>query len=394
MPRWVKLGLCLCLAGILASGTAGCFSGSGRETGGSPPVQPGLRGEVPRLEELIGQKGLKEYTLKRPYLLGYSYDGTYMATVVYDKEADAYRIDLFHTASHRREETVYAPAEISTSVKSATLETGSKSAEEELLSLTQETLDLGYRIKVPLVYREYFLQQKIRTQGDQNLELSLRREGRAAVLNASDGKNRWRLTRFQLREGEKLADRWMISSPPSPGNKWTVVASARSTEGRLRPLVHTLDTALLSKSWAEKRLQERVKTVLGNGARIVFREETTDDGGPETLLAVRGEKPFLSGSPEGVRYAAAVDRFVILDGERKVRFRGNSAGLVRDEKIRLDPSLPEDRKSRFRLLLTVGEQNGEPVRVLTVDQLTFRGEVVRTYELIWNHEKKAFEYKG
>lgn len=402
VPRWVKSCLLILLVGVLTA----C---QGREPTSASPVGSSQQGEekksesfrpysdpvVPRLKELMGRKGFKRYTMARPYLLGYSYDGTFAATVVYEPRAQAYRIDLFHTGTHKLEESVYAPDEIANQNASSSVNRdSSRNEEEELLALTQETLDLGYRVKVPSTPRNFFTGLAIRTPGEKSLKFTVKQEAREVILGVEQDGDRWELTRFPLGKGERLASRWMVSSPPSPGQKWTVVASVQSPGHGLRPLVYTLDASFLTPDWTEARLQERLKAVLGKGSRIVFRGETASHKGPEVFLAVQGGESFTFRSGEGVGFSGTADRFVILDPKGQVLLRGNAAGLVRDEQVLLEPSIPKDSGTRFRLLLSEKEgKQGKSLRMLTVDQLNGQGRTVKTYELHWHPKKKKFQYE-
>lgn len=401
MPRWMKSCLLLLLAGVLTAcqGVKPALSsqknsfGSGNKR--AERFVPYSDQVVPPLKELIKRKGFRQYTQVWPYLLGYSYDGTFAAVIVYNSRAKAYRVDLFHTGTHQVQETVYAPAEVKNrdaSSTSAKLDS-SRSEEEELLALTQETLDLGYRIKVPTTPEDHVTHQEIRTPGKQSLKFTLKQVDRAAVLKVEKGGDRWELARFPLKKGERLSSRWLVSSSPSPGEKWTVVASAHAKGQDPRPLMYTLDASLLNPDWTEGRLKKRLKTVLGKGARVAFRGKADSRNRPEFFLAVRGGSFSTSGPGESPRLSGTVDRFVILDAQGKVHFRGNSAGLVRDEQVLLDPSIPKDSRARYRLLLLEEERkDGKRIRMLTVDQLNGEGRTVKTYELSWDPEKKKFRY--
>ncbi len=74
---------------------------------------------------------------------------------------------------------------------------------------------------------------------------------------------------------------------------------------------------------------------------------------------------------------------------------GNIAGLVQDEQVLLDPSIPRDPRARYRLLLFEEEsKENQPILVLTVDQLNGKGRTVKTYELSWDAKAKSFRYEG
>ena len=158
--------------------------------------------------------------------------------------------------------------------------------------------------------------------------------------------------------------------------------------------MYTLDASLLNPDWTEGRLKKRLKTVLGKGARVAFRGKADSRNRPEFFLAVRGGSFSTSGPGATPRLSGTVDRFVILDALGKVHFRGNSAGLVRDEQVLLDLSIPKGLLcARYRLLLLEEERkDGKRIRMLTVDQLNGEGRIVKTYEFSLDPEKKKFRY--
>ncbi|MGF7088616.1 hypothetical protein JOD24_002465 [Kroppenstedtia sanguinis] len=392
MPRWIKSCMLLLLVGAVAACQGGNPALFPQKSSFSPEKSkkrerfvPYRDQVVPPLKELIQRKGFRQYTQVRPYLLGYSYDGNFAAVVVYDSRAQAYRVDLFHTGTHQVQETVYAPSQVK--------KKGSE--EEELLALTQETLDLGYRIQVPTTPEDRVTHRGIWTSGKQVLKFTLKQVDRTAVLKVEKGRERWELARFPLKKGERLTSRWLVSSSPSAGEKWTVVASSHTEGHQLRPLMYTLDASMLTPDWTEDRLEKRLKAVLGTEAQVAFRGKADSQKRPEFFLAVRGGSFSTNRPGEAPRLSGTVDRFVILDARGRVRFRGNIAGLVQDEQVLLDPSIPRDPRARYRLLLFEEEsKENQPILVLTVDQLNGKGRTVKTYELSWDAKAKSFRYEG
>lgn len=195
MPRWVKVGLLICLVG--------CILFFLSQENGFSALKPLLGFDkkyrmeeflqdqhgVPRLRSLVGQDEFKKYIKDSPYLLGYSYDGTYVAVMVYDPKAKAYRINLFHTGRQKSEETVYAPLkQPSQQTEASESSVKHPNAQEELLSLTQEILDLGYQIKVPSSPREVPVNESIAVKGEKPWEISIKQDDRFAVLTGSAGK--------------------------------------------------------------------------------------------------------------------------------------------------------------------------------------------------------------
>ena len=66
-----------------------------------------------------------------------------------------------------------------------------------MLALTQETLDLGYRIRVPATPRTRAVTRPIETgEGERSYTLSIKQQDDEVILTAARGKDRWELTRF------------------------------------------------------------------------------------------------------------------------------------------------------------------------------------------------------
>ena len=110
MRRWFLIGITL----IVLISLLGCEDMDAQKTmqpkkDEDISFQPYSDIEVPRIKELIQRKGFKQYVSEQPYILGYSYDGTYMALIVNEKKQEAFRIEIHHTGQNRIVATAYAP---------------------------------------------------------------------------------------------------------------------------------------------------------------------------------------------------------------------------------------------------------------------------------------------
>ncbi|MFC4076988.1 hypothetical protein [Salinithrix halophila] len=341
---------------------------------------------VPRLKELVSTKGFRKYVSKAPYILGASYDGTYLATVVYEKKAGAYRIGVYHTEENRLEEAVYAPVSERISGEKGKRESDDA---EEMLRLSQETLDLGYRIKVPLHPQKSSLKRSVAGDKDGKWQLVLDHQEKGVSLTVKGKRDRWHVWQTPLEEGERIGAGWLLTELPGSQGRWTAVAYAKRQDGEVIPLVHTVDRSTLAPSWSESHLRDQTERLLGPHARIVYWGNSTSRG-PDSLLAVRGESDVLQ-TRDGTPYRGTVSRFILFDGKGKVWFRGNSAGLVRDEKVLVDPGIPRGKELRYRVILSCRESgDGQEERILTVDQLDGRDQLIRTYELAWDPDDQRF----
>ncbi len=142
MRRWFLIGFALiALMGLMGCKETDTQKTMQQEKDARISFQPYSDIEVPRLKELIQRKGFKQYVSKQPYILGYSYDGTYLALIINEKKTEAFRIEIYHTGQNRIVATAYVPAPGS-EVSQDT------SAREEQLQATQEAIDMGFQIKV------------------------------------------------------------------------------------------------------------------------------------------------------------------------------------------------------------------------------------------------------
>jgi hypothetical protein len=345
---------------------------------------PYTEGEVPRLKDLIQRRGFHDFVKKQPYVLGYSYDGTYLAVILYEKRAQSYRIEIVHTDVQRVEETLYAPVKES---KSGEAKSKSEGDRDELLQVAQETLDMGYRIKVPVKPVNIRLNQSQQTEGP--WAITPQYHGRQFQLWVNKENQRWLWFEQPLTSPEPLSSVWLSVSPSDKG-KWTVILPYGKTEDK-HTVVSTVDVRMLKENWSEKRLMKQASHWLKGKARIAWRGKLSPDG-PHLLLAATGsdkEESRTLPSSDGVLYQADVDRFILMNTYGEVLFRGNEAGLVKKERVWVDPSIPAGPKVRYRLLLTQGlSKGGQPEQVLTVDQWLGKSRMVRSYQLRWNPKEE------
>lgn len=346
--------------------------------------QPYREASVPKLEDLITRPGFRRYTSQKPYLLGYSQDGSYLATIVYEKKANAYRIDIFHVGNNLPADTIYAP------IVRGRAE-NERSTEMEMLQATQETLDWGYRIKVPVVPQETPIHHPIRTSGDKTWSLYVKQEDTGISFKVEGEGERWQIHHHPLKEGERIRPQWLVSSfPHSNQGHWSMIVATYRVEQGLTVNVQSVDVEKLSPDWSEAKLESRVRKRLGEGAQIVYRGRLTVKG-PDSILAVLNPEEEAVGV-DGVRYRGTVRRFILMDGNGTIYFRGNAAGLVAEEQVRIDPSIPKDENIQFRLMVREKETgDGQKRRLLTIDQINGDGILERTYELQWMAEQGRFK---
>ncbi|PTM59936.1 hypothetical protein [Desmospora activa] len=341
--------------------------------------------QVPKLRDLISYPGFRQYASQKPYLLGYSHDGSHIATVIYEKKANAYRIDIFHVSNNTLVETVYAPAGEVEGEKA-------ESAEAEMLQATQETLDWGYRIKVPVRPHEVPIHQSIHPDHEEGWSFRLRQDSDRILLTAEGLGEKWQVYQYPLQEGERIRPQWtVVAFPESTQGPWSIVTATYKPEQGLSALVQSVDIQKLDSAWSESALHQQIEKGLGEEAQLVYRGRLGEQG-PDAVLAVLGGEASETPTANRVLYRGTVQRFILFDTAGNIYLRGNAAGLVEKEQVRVDPEIPKDDDVQFRLLLTEKETgDGERQRLLLIDQIDGEGHLVRAYECIWNAENGRFE---
>lgn len=339
--------------------------------------------EVPRIKELIQRKGFKQYVSEQPYILGYSYDGTYMALIVNEKKQEAFRIEIHHTGQNRIVATAYAPvpgSEISQDI----------SAQEEQLQATQEAIDMGFQIKVQ-VEPERLVPNKKKKPKHSPWFLTALWDGSTYKLVGEDSLgNKWQLMEEIIDDNKaEFSTEVQLFSHPQFPKRQTAVAAVNDPETGLHPIVFTVNTDKWDKSWSDRELKKVLKKWLPSGNEKVVYRGRSGNGNPDSLLAVAGEeKSVKSGS--NLLYRGKVQQFVLLSSEQKARIHGSEDGLFYREK----PISPKSRQVESYGLLLIERNRNVQERFLIIDELDSSGEVIQTHEWVWNVEDKEFRLVG
>ncbi|BCU82663.1 hypothetical protein JIR001_24460 [Polycladomyces abyssicola] len=384
--RWTMLGMWL-----LVSLLAGCQWGDDFQSGTrvshlsrseSAAFVPYADREVPSLRSLIARKGFQQYASQHAYLLGYSYDGVFLAVMTFDREAQAYRIQLYHTVQQRIEETLYVP---SAERLHATDDSQKQSEAEEQLQIAQETIDMGYRIKAPAKPLKWRFDQAVRIPGPGNYLIRTDWKTPTLSILVQDGQGRkWKLAQQDWRTSalRPASEMYVIRHPDFP-DRWTVVGASIGAQKGPEPFFCSMEIDALRPERSEQSLSRLVNTVLPGGGNIVFRGELTKRG-YGVLLAVQEALPPAVREP-GIVYQGIAKRFVIIDDSGRAVDQGGSNGLVHQGRI-----LSAGQSLYYRIVL-IARNPKQKADLLLVDQLEPNGKVKRTFEWIWDESGQRFQ---
>ena len=213
--------------------------------------------------------------------------------------------------------------------------------------------------------------------------------GRLSAAREDSLGNRWRLVEEVLdHKADRLNLKIQLVSHPQFPNRLTTIASTENPGSGLKPFLFTADTAKWSPAWSETKLHKGLKKWFPDGGTIVYRGGL-GSGSPDSLLAVAGAKE----SPKrgaGLLYEGRVRQFVLLSSEQKEIFRGGADGLYYKENR---VSSTTQKVEAYCLLLIINETSMKE-RMMVVDELDSSGDVIKTYELVWDVDYKQFRLIG
>lgn len=343
------------------------------------PFRPYEYEEVPKLQELIFAEGFKAYTAERPYLLGYSYEGDYLATMFYDGDQEGYIVEVTDTMTNRVTYEAFAP-------EAERLMKGDE-VSIDLLNTAQESLDMGYRIKVPPVVHEQqdgvFEQQGSKNKG-YRFRMSIGEDGSLFRIAVHDEKDRtWLVVndRAPFEAGDQLAHHYTWAIHPQVPDRVQVMVYTTSDDQAVTPYVYTVDTSALDRRLTEQRLVETVSKWLPNG-KIVYRYPSAANA--RSVLAVEAESE--EGGPGGLLYAGRVQRFVLLDHEGEPVALADEEGVFDGEERLTDGT---ELFKHFELMLLPNMSTGD-AELFVVDGYNEEDELVQTLEWEWSEEKNGF----
>lgn len=345
---------------------------------------PYVSTEVPQLKKLILQPGFQDFVAEQPYILGYSYDGVYLAVILFDHQAEAYRMEIHHTLKNEIITTLYLPLQQHLKEKSSLFY--SQNEAEEHLEAIQETVDLGYRIKIPAQPVPFLLNQKTRL--DPNISwwlhpVTTSHEYRLMIGNSVG--NRWQLLQNTLPHPVKWQPIIYVTSFPRHPSMWTVIAVAQDKKGSVQLLIHSLDTQRLTKAWSEDELKRKAKGLLPQQGEIVYRSLHAP-AQPPWYLVVSGLRQKKV-NHDSLLFQAKVNRFVLMDEQGNPLIEGKRSGVYHENQP-IDPG--KKKGAQYQISLFAKEHERKPY-LLIADHLDHQGRLLRTTEWIWDEKKQFFQ---
>lgn len=343
------------------------------------PFRPYEYEEVPALKELIFAEGFKSYTAKQPYLLGYSYEGDYLATMYYDGDQEGYIVEVTDTLANRVTYEAFAP-------EAERLMKGDQ-VSIDLLNTAQESLDMGYRIKVPPVVHE---QQDgaFEQRGSKNevyrFRMSVEEDGSLFRIAVHDEKDRtWYVIndRAPFETDERLAHHYTWAIHPQVPDRVHVMVYTTLEDKAVTPYVYTVDTSALDRRLTEQRLAETVSEWLPN-AKIVYRYPSTANVRSVLAVEAEGEEE----EADAPLYAGRVQRFVLLDHEGEPFVLADEEGVFDDEERQTTHA---ENFDHYEIMLLPNMSTGD-AELFVVDGYNEEGELVQTLEWEWSEEKNGF----
>lgn len=343
------------------------------------PFRPYEYNEVPSLKKLIFSDGFTKYVTKQPYLLGYSYEGDYVATVVYDKQKEGFLVGITHTV---RNQVVYEGF-----VPNKEQLTSGDQVSIDLLSTAQESLDMGYRIKVPPVHtmqQQPIFEQQGEGGSVYQFQIEAKKDDTFRIVVSDEEEQRWVVVNdpAPLEKGRHIADQYMLAIHPQIADRVNIMVYTTKKGEPVTPYVYTVNTALLKANTSEQRVEKTLKEWLDHPA-IVYRYPSSANS--LSLLAVDGEaKPVSDGSP---LYSGRVKQFVLLDQKGELVVRADRGGIFNKKKDTLSGKLTD---GQYEVVLVPSSVPGE-AELLVVDVFDGKEQLTQTLQWRWDGEKRTFQ---
>lgn len=348
----------------------------------SEPFRPYEYREVPALKTLIFADGFEAYTSEQPYLLGYSYDGDYMATVIYDAAQEGYIVEVTDTLTNRPAYEAFVP--------DAERILKGDQVSIDLLTAAQESLDMGYRIKVAPVVNE----QESRVFEQRGVENNVYRfqmgveNGKLFRITVSDEDNyTWFVVndRAPLNTEQTFIHKYTWAIHPQVPDRVNVMVYTVKKGQPVTPYVYTVNTAALDKSLSEQTLKKLLKEWLEN-PKIAYRYPSTANARSVLAVEAEGEEEG-NGSP---LYSGKVTQFVLLDQKGNMVVHGNESGVFDKE----DETVSDAGEvHHYEITLVPGSTTGN-AELLVVDAFDGNETLLQTLEWVWSDKKSGFQLVG
>jgi hypothetical protein len=334
------------------------------------PARKAREWALPSLKQLIKQHGFRQIVAHRPYFLGYSENGEFVALLAGDPDGGEIHLQVMEPGSRRPVAVFRLPD------GKALGETGD---EDENLELVRGMVQRGYRILVPA--------RPSRLEPGQPHELvdgwaiwTERGEGvERAVIRDEDGRL-WNVSGDIPAFQEPM---WEIFRLPGPNRKW-LLAVTTFHQGQYAVMVYKLDLSRVASSAPDRRLLEECSARLHAPCRIAFRSW---EGQGWTLTV--SEERRAGHSPEFL-YQGVAGRFAVFSLEGDVLAAGGERGFIEKGK---PVSTDRKRVGQYRVELMSEPEKADFV-FLVADAYDSGGRLLRTMEWTLGGEDGKFRRIG
>lgn len=333
---------------------------------------------VPTLKRLIFSDDFQAYTLEKPYLLGYSYEGNYVATVVYDAAKEGYLVEVIDTLTSQTAYEAYVP--------NVERLTNGDQVNIDLLTTAQESLDMGYRIKVaPVVTVEKRKHYTVPGKGDSyTFQVDDEKDGVFRVTVRDEDENEWVVVSdpAPVQKGREFIQEYTWAVHPQVTDRVNIMVYTKQKGQTVTPYVYTVNTAILDKKLSEQALESTLSKWLDD-PNVVYRYPSAVNAISVLAVGGKGEKRE-STSP---LYAGRVQQFVLLDPKGDVIIHAGEKGVF-DKGEQL---LSETKPVKHYDVTLVPGVSGSEADLFVVDIFDENGHLRQTLEWRWDAKKRLFQ---
>lgn len=348
----------------------------------SEPFRPYAYEEVPQLKTLVFADGFEAYTSEKPYVLGYSYEGDYVATIIYDAAQEGYIVEVHDTLTNSVAYEAFVP--------NAERLLKSDSISHDLLTAAQESLDMGYRIRVPPVVNEQtsgvFEQQG--AEGNMfRFHLGVEEEGAFRIEVSNQDGQMWVVVNDNtpLNTDQTFIHEYTWAIHPQGTDRVSIMVYTAVEGQPVTPYVYTVNTAALDRRLSEQALNQTLEKWLDH-PKIIYRYPSTANAHCVLAVEAEGEEALDATSI----YSGRVTEFVLLDRNGEKVVHGEASGVFDREDHLL--SAP-DEHHHYEITVIPG-QVARYAELLVVDIYNGDDDLVQTLEWSWDAKEREFQLIG
>ncbi|MGA8941321.1 MAG: hypothetical protein WB502_01175 [Thermoactinomyces sp.] len=335
--------------------------------------------QVPAVKDLLLDARVQAYLKQQPYIYGQSVDERILAVLSHEEPGQSYRLDFYQLLAGEHIQTLYLPSQ---SELEARMHSQNGDEILEYISIVQEAIDHGYRIRKPVKPILLNPQTRYILSKEKGWYARLVREDNHLNLIVENRhKERWTLFRQDLRKTEngRVFACLLPFSENDPGWTFAILIMGEKAEANV---VRHLNENILSALPFDQELEQACNRILAEGkadCRLVFRHDQPDSW----YLLLEGMQEESAGSR--VSYQGRAEQFLILNNNREVLIKGTGQNLVHaGQSFRFPGQVHSYR-------LHISKSGQEPEKLLAVDVLDAKQQVMETFVWCWNDQQRQFQ---